>query len=278
MATLDDGWGDAIDAALAELVDHNGMDIAFGARVSANGGQIVIERIRGGLTTAMQDLVVHGGTGLGGKAMVLNRPVTVNDYLRARGISHQYDGIVSQEGIHSIMAVPIVVSGHITGVLYAALRQRLGIGDRMQKLALKVAQQTQLRLTAHSAEPARWRGCSDTATMTAPATRHGVDNVCIELRSIIDRVDDWEIRARLEAVHAQLTTPRTRPPTVVALSAREHEALGFAALGLSNAEIGQQMGLVPATVKAYLRSVMRKLDCHNRIAAVNAARALGYHL
>jgi DNA-binding CsgD family transcriptional regulator len=258
--TTDAYWARAVDAALAGIVDQGGMDLAFGARATPDGRQLVIERVRGGVTTALQDLAVRGGTGLGGKAMVLRRPVTVNDYLSARGISHHYDGPVSREGIHAIMAVPIVVSNRVAGVLYAALRQRLGIGDRMQHLAVTTAQQTQRRLAAVS------RRDQDPRDVRA------------ELRSVIDRVVDPDIRARLEAIHARLSARQAFAPAPAALSAREYDTLRLAALGLTSAEIGDRMGLAPATVKAYLRSVMRKLDCHNRIAAVNAARGLGYDL
>jgi hypothetical protein len=47
------------------------------------------------------------------------------------------------------------------------------------------------------------------------------------------------------------------------------------ARGGSNLDIAGELGLRPDTVKAYLRSGMRKLDVHNRTAAVHVARARG---
>lgn len=261
-ATSDERWTEAVDHGLAKIVDLSGMDIAFGARVVSNGQRLVIGRVRGARTTTLHDLVVHSGTGLGGKALVLRRPVTVTDYVQARGISHQYDAPVASEGIHSIVAVPLLVAGRVVGVLYAALRRRLAIGERIQRLAMGIAHETEQRLVG-------------------PATATGRDvpvpDVCVELASITARVDDPAIRAELDAIRERLARrPGLAGPTL--LSDRELEALRAAASGMSNAQIAQRMGLTPGTVKAYLSSVMRKLNCHNRMTAVNVARALGYRL
>jgi DNA-binding CsgD family transcriptional regulator len=59
------------------------------------------------------------------------------------------------------------------------------------------------------------------------------------------------------------------------LAPRELDALRLVAVGASNVEIAAQLGLSPETVKAYLRTAMRKLDVHNRTAAVHAARLAG---
>jgi DNA-binding CsgD family transcriptional regulator len=59
------------------------------------------------------------------------------------------------------------------------------------------------------------------------------------------------------------------------LAPREVEALGHVAVGLTNGEVAAAMGLSTETVRAYLRSAMRRLDVHNRTAAVHAARQLG---
>jgi DNA-binding CsgD family transcriptional regulator len=196
--------------------------------------------------------------------------------MQARGISHQYDEPVALEGIQSIVAVPMLVSGRVAGVLYAALRQRLGIGERMQRLAMTIAWEAERRLTTASRLAGLERGEPRGARPGRPDTR--LSGVCAELASIIGRVDDPDIRAELELVRARLAAESPGDPDLSVLSERELEALCHAASGLANAQIARRMGLAPGTVKAYLGSVMRKLDCHNRMAAVNAARALGYSL
>ncbi|WP_040924482.1 response regulator transcription factor, partial [Saccharomonospora iraqiensis] len=66
------------------------------------------------------------------------------------------------------------------------------------------------------------------------------------------------------------------PDTAEALLApRERDVLAEVARGLTNAEIAERLALRPETVKAYLRSAMRKLDVHSRHHAVAAARRAG---
>ncbi|WP_406289045.1 response regulator transcription factor [Embleya sp. NBC_00896] len=59
------------------------------------------------------------------------------------------------------------------------------------------------------------------------------------------------------------------------LTRRETDVLAHVAVGRTNAEAGQALGLGPETVKSYLRSAMRKLGAHNRVEAAVAARAAG---
>lgn len=293
VAAVNDGWADAVGGALTQLVDVAGMDVAFGARVMADGQRMVISQLRGARTTELQDLVVLRGTGLGGKAMALNRPVTVTDYLAAGGISHQYDPPVQREGLHAMLAVPVVTAGRVSGVCYAALRQRLDIGERVQRLAVSVVRRTEERLAAE--QQAR--------RIAPPPADSRLRDTYRDLGSVLARVHDPAVRAELEAIRRRLVADGAGPasgigpvsgigtghgigaesgdapaPAPAALSRREREALRCAALGLANAEIAELMGLSPGTVKAYLRSVMRKLGSRNRMEAVNTARAMGYRL
>ncbi|MFE3456494.1 LuxR C-terminal-related transcriptional regulator [Nocardiopsis aegyptia] len=276
MAATEDEWNGAVDSALARIVDESGADIAFGARLAADGRSLVMTRFRGARTTALRDLAVHSGTGLGGKALVLDRPVAVDDYVRARSISHEYDRPVAREGLHSILAVPLRGSDRVTGVLYAALRQRLPVGERMLRQAVAVAREAERRMAAGRGG---WVRAAWPENAGGPGTA-ALPEVRAELGRIIPRVGDADVRRELEALWDRIgarpgaEAGQGRP----ALSVRECEALGHVAAGLSNAQTADRMGLTVGTVKAYLRSVMRKLDCHNRVAAVNAARALGYPL
>jgi DNA-binding CsgD family transcriptional regulator len=268
-ASVHDGWADVIDSALAQLVDDAGLDVAFGARVQPDGQRLVISRLRGARTAALRNLVVLKGTGLGGKAMALGRPVTVTDYARADGISHQYDLPVAREGLHSMLAVPLLANGRVSGVCYAALRQRLDIGERAQRLAVAVARRTEVRLAADlRARQSR----------PVPADIRLRDTYR-DLGSLLARIHDPAVRAELEGIrHRMVAEAEGTARHPAALSQREHEALRCAALGLANTEIAELMGLSPGTVKAYLRSVMRKLGSRNRMEAVNAARTMGYRL
>ncbi|GAA4290370.1 hypothetical protein GCM10023178_77480 [Actinomadura luteofluorescens] len=72
---------------------------------------------------------------------------------------------------------------------------------------------------------------------------------------------------------AGLDEPSGSPRPV--LSPRELDVLSYVAIGCTNAEAAERLGLLPETVKSYLRSAMRKLDSHTRLEAVTAARRAG---
>jgi DNA-binding CsgD family transcriptional regulator len=55
------------------------------------------------------------------------------------------------------------------------------------------------------------------------------------------------------------------------LTARERDVLALAALGLTDAEIGEQLFISHRTVSQHLRSVYAKLDVRSRAAATRFA-------
>lgn len=57
-----------------------------------------------------------------------------------------------------------------------------------------------------------------------------------------------------------------------ALTAREHEVLLLIARGLTTQEIAAEIGLSPNTVKSHSRALFTKLDAHNRVQALAAAK------
>ncbi len=59
------------------------------------------------------------------------------------------------------------------------------------------------------------------------------------------------------------------------LTGREREVLGLVARGLSNAEIGKQLFISPATAKTHVGRVMMKLDAHDRAELVVIAYETG---
>jgi len=95
-----------------------------------------------------------------------------------------------------------------------------------------------------------------------------------KLRMLANRVGDEELRRELEELCDQMVTP-VRVKQTTKLSARELDVLACVALGHTNVEAAEEMGIGAETVKSYLRSVMRKLGAHTRYEAVNAARRIG---
>lgn len=70
--------------------------------------------------------------------------------------------------------------------------------------------------------------------------------------------------------------PRLQPPQLPKLSGREHEVLGYLAQGLSTKEIARELKLSPETIKDHLVRLYDKLDAHNKVEALERARALGF--
>ena len=57
------------------------------------------------------------------------------------------------------------------------------------------------------------------------------------------------------------------------LSKRESEVLGYVARGYSDKEVAEALGLTPATVRSYLKSIYGKLHVHSRTQAILKASA-----
>lgn len=69
---------------------------------------------------------------------------------------------------------------------------------------------------------------------------------------------------------------RPSPPAAVAdLSEREREVFRLIALGLSNAEIGQELFISETTVKTHVTHILSKLDLRDRVQAVVLAYQTG---
>jgi DNA-binding CsgD family transcriptional regulator len=64
----------------------------------------------------------------------------------------------------------------------------------------------------------------------------------------------------------RVTSDETQEHTQVQFSAREQEIMVLAATGLSNKEIGRQLGLSDGTVKLHLHKIFQKAGVANRTA------------
>lgn len=64
----------------------------------------------------------------------------------------------------------------------------------------------------------------------------------------------------------QQPTPATKPDE--ALSKRESDVLGYIARGYSDKEVAEALGLTPATVRSYLKTIYGKLHVHSRTQAI----------
>ncbi|HEU5026291.1 MAG TPA: LuxR C-terminal-related transcriptional regulator [Spirillospora sp.] len=277
------GMGDdagAVRSAVLTLHRTTGLPMVFGGALSGRDRMRITELV-GNTTDSLNGLVVRHGNGLGGKSMATGRPMWVSNYPCAASISHDYDKPVGREGLLSIVAVPVVVRRRVRGVLYGALREPLSLADRIVGAAVQAARDLEqdLAVRDRADEALAWRppGAPDAA-----ARWEEVRAVHAELRALAEQVADAPTRDRLRAMTLRLAAaglaqdaaePAAAPRPV--LSPREVDVLSYVAIGCTNAEAAAHLGLLPETVKSYLRSAMRKLDAHTRLEAVTSARRAG---
>ena len=99
----------------------------------------------------------------------------------------------------------------------------------------------------------------------------GASGVLLKTRSGELLVDSLERIASGEKLGLEPGNGLEPGPRVVELSDRESEVLALIALGLTNAEIADELYLSIETVKTYVKRLYAKLGVHNRAQAALAA-------
>jgi DNA-binding NarL/FixJ family response regulator len=269
-----------LSAALGRIRRVTGLPVAFGGVVAADGRAMRLTDFAGTATLALHGLLVSAGHGLGGRVVTTARPGRVEDYAADPRISHEYDAPVTAEGLRAIAAVPVATGTSVLAVLYAGTREPLAVGaralDAMGQVALRVGTEITVRR-----EVARRMAELDTAaarqrsgSLTAPEWEE-VRLAHADLRTLAAESTDPALRARLQLIADRLTAGRP-VPVPNPLSPRELDVLAMVAVGCGNAEAARRLGLLPETVKSYLRNAMRKLGTHGRTETVVTARRLGF--
>lgn len=287
--------GSRLLRTLADFRAVGRSDVAFGGPVVAGGTALDITGLHGTNTRSLQGLRVRSSFGLGGKALMIGRPVSVTNYYDARGISHQYDGPVRAEQLETVTALPIVVDRVPRMVVYLAHRTQVVLGDvwydaflpLVRKVEREIAVDDEVRrrlmaLGRLGAVPAA--PTTPTAPPAVQLTRADLRDISDELADLAALIADDDLRHRLEEVRHRVelgrstepALPRTQAPAVpTGLAAREIDVLAQVALGQSNRQVAESLGLVESTVKSYLKNAMRKLHATNRVHAVRLAREAG---
>jgi DNA-binding CsgD family transcriptional regulator len=268
-------------AYLYELKQVTGAEITFGGTRAGANSPAVLHTFVGSKSEALRGVQVELGRGLGGKAMSVGRPIHVRDYGTARGITHEYDVPVKQEGLHALLAVPILSRSGATGVIYAGLRHPELISERVMDRAVAVARRMEYEATI-TAEVNR-RLAELTAAMHTPqgGSDQRLRDVHAELGLIRSTAGGTTRQLIDDLMHRLAGTMRGTgaggddPIGVVTLTPRELDVITQVAIGCSNAEAGERLGVGESTVKSYLHAAMRKLGARNRVEAVTAARRAG---
>jgi LuxR family transcriptional regulator, regulator of acetate metabolism len=267
---------DMLTRALAAFRANGRMDMAFGGRVLGQGAALEISDLCGARTRSLAGLVVRSGAGLGGKSLLLGRPVSVTSYAVAQGITHVYDHAVEQEHLETVVALPVVVDNVARMVIYLGNRTQVGLGDRwfdsftplLRRLERDIAVDDEVRRRLMRLRPA------DPEPGLSPADLRAISH---ELTELAAAAEDSDLRQRLEVLRDRFTpgqVPAPRAPKVV-LAPREVDVLEQVAQGRTNREAADELGLLPNTVKSYLKTAMRKLQANNRVQAITAARDAG---
>ncbi|MEV7124608.1 helix-turn-helix transcriptional regulator [Streptomyces sp. NPDC093260] len=278
--TADASGAAEIRGALVRLRRATGLPVAFGGLVEPGRPRVRISELTGTATLALSALAVVSGNGLGGKAVALARPCAVTDYSMSRQISHEYDAAVAAEGLRSVLAVPVVVRRRVRGVLYGALRTAQPLGDRALSAAAAAARDVEQALVVREEARALLAAARPGARAPAGEAAAGaaweqVREAHAALRALAPRIADPALRAELLSACGLLTAAAPEPVAAVRLAPREVDVLACVAAGATNAGAAARLGLSAETVKAYLRSAMRKLGAHTRGEAVTAARRAG---
>ncbi|KAB3519780.1 GAF domain-containing protein [Corynebacterium sp. zg254] len=287
---------DAIFSALNSLKNATGIPATMYGAVQTDG-KLRINKWVGLRTPALHNLEMNVGVGVGGRVLATRRPVGVSDYTRAKSITHDFDRHIRDEGLHSIVAVPVIVNRDMRGVLYAGVHSKARMGDKVLEEVTMTARCLEQDLAvldalrrhdgarnSSSAAAANANSATSSAASQAAAPKQNrsmsgaeweqVRATHSKLRMLANRVEDEALRRDLEVLCDQMVSP-VRVKQTTKLSARELDVLACVALGHTNVEAAAEMGIGAETVKSYLRSVMRKLGAHTRYEAVNAARRIG---
>ncbi len=269
-----------VSRAVGDLASRTRFPIVFGGL--ERDGEVGITAISGARTHNLDGLVVHTGRGLGGAAMVEKRPRLALDYRTARTITHDYDRAILGEGIATLFAVPIVVSGRARGVMYCGSWGQAPVGDLVTRPAFAAAESLATELRVRDEVTRRLASMPAPAPTAALASsaREELRESFAELRSIAASVTDEALRRRLAVLEnrlADLSRGAAEPELLIdaKLSPRELDVLACCALGSTNGEIAATLRLKEGTVKSYLQSAMAKLDASTRHAAVTKARRGG---
>lgn len=270
---------DLMAHAIGDLAHRTGLPVAFGGYEREDA--VEVTSVVGNRTSHLAGLVVRASRGLGGRAMVEKRPRLALDYKSSRHITHDYDRVILGEGISTLFAVPVLVSGATRGILYCGSWNQLPFGENVARHAVAVANDLATELRVRDEVSRRLAPLPPPATppITSAAREH-LRATYAELRSIAAEVTDAGLRDRLSALErrlASLTRDDGEPHELldVRLSPRETDVLACAALGATNGEIAATLQLREGTVKSYLQSAMSKLDASTRHAAVAKARRAG---
>lgn len=268
-----------LEDAVAAFADATRFPIAFGGY--EHDGATTVTAATGHRTSEIHGLRVQLLRGLGGRAMSELRPRFAVNYAAARNITHDYDSEILGEGIVTLFAMPVVLGETARAVLYGGTRGEAPPSPSFVQAAAAIATEFATEIRVQDRVVMRLGELQDGngSAFPLPGTvQEDLRRVHADLRGLSSEIADPHIRERLIALEDRISAigrPAVFHEESVHLSRRETDVVAHAALGQTNAEIGQSLNLAESTVKSYLNTAMSKLDASTRHAAVVEARRLG---
>ena len=281
---------DSIGRAAAESI---GADLGFVGLLDGPD-KLRLTGVHGGETDALESLRVERGRGLGGKVLAEGGADFVSDYAVADSITHDYDAPIAREGLAGVLCLPLVVSDDLIGVAYVSDRVPTSYSDvqldrvltavESARLALTMADRSrQLTEAAIEVERERTAKALDASVgehlgqileiaRTIAADPTSSASLIAQASNIIETAGNASTALRGSV--SGLVVPEPAAP-ITSLTPRELEVVQLAARGLSNPEIATELYLARGTVKAYMESVLQKLEARNRVEAVMIAARAG---
>jgi LuxR family transcriptional regulator, regulator of acetate metabolism len=272
-------------ASLVALRRRTDLPLTFGGMVDRRNQRLTLTEFAAPINGPLRGAVLEKGRGLGGRAVVTGRSLSVVDYLTTGRISHHYDPIIEAENLRAMVAAPVVVGRVVRAVMYGAVHDALTLGDRIIIAVVDAARDVGQMIAVEDEVNRRVSQVElyardPLAAVDSSARRwEEVREAFAAMRVLAAGVTDPELRARIDTIGDGLAAAAAgdsrpvQPP--ILLSRREVDVLACVAMGLTNVQMGRDLNLRPETVKSYLRSAMRKLDSHSRLEAVVAARRVG---
>jgi LuxR family transcriptional regulator, regulator of acetate metabolism len=269
--------GLSISRVLSALRPIGRMDMVFGGWVRRETSTLEITHLNGAKTRSLANLLIRPGEGLGGKAVMMRRPVAVDSYLTAQGITHVFDNAVSAERLETVVALPIVVEDVARMVIYLGNRTRVELGDRWFDAFAPVVRKLIRDISVDDEVRRRMRLLSQQDQVPLRQDNPNMGEVAEELDELATMITDEAVLAKIEHLRGRLDGVRSsgKRRQQAELTPREVDVLAQVAVGCTNQQAADNLGLMPNTVKSYLKSAMRKLNVENRVQAMLAARDAG---
>ncbi|MBM3469218.1 MAG: GAF domain-containing sensor histidine kinase [Armatimonadetes bacterium] len=121
-------------------------DVGVLSLMNEDNPRVVVRAVAGLRGEALEGVELAPGQGIAGYVIRSGQPMVVSDYLVDARISHELDGIVRQEGLHTHLAVPVVARGQAVGCLAVAYRRVRPVADDEIHLLTRMANQAAIAI------------------------------------------------------------------------------------------------------------------------------------